>query len=487
MYLTKNLSVLKFPRKTPRFLSISSKKLALTIHDIPRPKGLPLIGTKLEFIAAGSGTKIHEYVDNRHKQLGPIFCEKLGGSTDLVFVSDPMLIKVLFLSLEGKYPVHILPEPWVLYEKLYGSKRGLFFMNGNEWLQNRRIMNKHLLREGSEKLFEIPVKTTVQKFVQRWKVEANKSEFVPHLESEFYRLSIDVIMAVLLGNNPQLNTDKHYDTLLTTFSEAVKRIFQTTTKLYGIPVNICQKLDLKVWRDFKESVDVSLSLAHKLVTEIMQGEKSNGLINILREENMKDEIVKKIIGDFVIAAGDTTAYTTLWSLLLLSRNENAVKDLIFNENTSGTNVIKEAMRLYPVAPFLTRILPKDCVLGSYTFNKGTPIIASIYTSGRDEQNFSRAKEFLPYRWDRNDPRKKDLLNHVSSASLPFALGARSCIGKKLAMLQLTEVVTQVTKNFKYACINKDEIHANTSQVLVPDRDIKLVFSLREHKSTTACD
>lgn len=69
-----------------------------------------------------------------------------------------------------------------------------------------------------------------------------------------------VIMAVLLGNNPQLNTDKHYDSLLTTFSEAVKRIFQTTTKLYGIPVNICQKLDLKVWRDFKESVDVSLSL-----------------------------------------------------------------------------------------------------------------------------------------------------------------------------------------------------------------------------------
>lgn len=48
-------------------------------------------------------------------------------------------------------------------------------------------------------------------------------------------------------------------------------------------------------------------LAHKLVTEIMQQEKSNGLINILRGENMSDEIVKKIIGDFVIAAGDTVS------------------------------------------------------------------------------------------------------------------------------------------------------------------------------------
>lgn len=75
----------------------------------------------------------------------------------------------------------------------------------------------------------------------------------------------------------------------------------------------------------------------------------------------------------------------------------------------------------------------------------TPIIASIYTSGRDEQNFSRANEYLPYRWDRNDARKNELVNHVTSASLPFALGARSCIGKKLAMLQMTELISQVNK------------------------------------------
>lgn len=57
MYLRKNLCVLKAPQKATRLLSISGKKLALTIQDIPRPKSLPLIGTKLEFIAAGSGTK----------------------------------------------------------------------------------------------------------------------------------------------------------------------------------------------------------------------------------------------------------------------------------------------------------------------------------------------------------------------------------------------------------------------------------------------
>lgn len=51
--------------------------------------------------------------------------------------------------------------------------------------------------------------------------------------------------------------------------------------------------------------------------------------------------------------------------------------------------------------------------------------------------------FLPHRWDKNDPRRECIVNHVPSASLPFAMGARSCIGKKIALVQLTELVSQV--------------------------------------------
>lgn len=69
-----------------------------------------------------------------------------------------------------------------------------------------------------------------------------------------------VIIAVMLGSSSSLKPEKHYEELLTKFSEAVKKIFQTTTKLFGLPVNMCQKYNLKVWRDFKESVDISLSL-----------------------------------------------------------------------------------------------------------------------------------------------------------------------------------------------------------------------------------
>lgn len=38
---------------------------------------------------------------------------------------------------------------------------------------------------------------------------------------------------------------------------------------------------------------------------------------------------------------------------------------------------------------------------------------------------------------------------------------------------------QIVQNFEFECLNQDEIQANTSQVLVPNKDIKLAFSIRK--------
>lgn len=86
--------------------------------------------------------------------------------------------------------------------------------------------------------------------------------------------------------------------------------------------------------------------------------------------------------------------------------------------------------------------------------------------------------FLPFRWDKNDPRRKNLANHNPSATLPFALGARSCIGKKLAMMQLTEFLSQIVNNFDFKCTNSGKVFPVTSQVLVPSEPIQLKLSHR---------
>ena len=68
---------------------------------------------------------------------------------------------------------------------------------------------------------------------------------------------------------------------------------------------------------------------------------------------------------------------------------------------------------------------------------------SLYSCGRDEANFPRAQQFLPERWLRN---KRSEFEGVTNpnATLPFAMGARSCIGRKLAETQMSLTVAEVS-------------------------------------------
>ncbi|KAH9376665.1 hypothetical protein HPB48_005876 [Haemaphysalis longicornis] len=77
--------------------------------------------------APGGGRhKIHEYCDRRHRELGPIYRETLG-SVDAVFVADSALIQKVYTN-EGKFPMHMVPEAWLIYNEVKGIQRGLFFM-----------------------------------------------------------------------------------------------------------------------------------------------------------------------------------------------------------------------------------------------------------------------------------------------------------------------------------------------------------------------
>ena len=113
-------------RAVPGWLADASIRGATATTDIPSPRTLPIIGTTADLIAAGGAPKLHEYVDARHRQLGPIYRENIG-PVKSVLVADPNDMRRVF-SLEGKYPKHLLPAPWVVYNKIYGCKRGLFFM-----------------------------------------------------------------------------------------------------------------------------------------------------------------------------------------------------------------------------------------------------------------------------------------------------------------------------------------------------------------------
>lgn len=71
------------------------------------------------------------------------------------------------------------------------------------------------------------------------------------------------------------------------------------------------------------------------------------------------------------------------------------------------------------------------------------VLASLFTSGREESNFPNANDFQPCRWTREENGKLAAV-HRASASVPFALGARSCVGQKLANIQMHFLISAVS-------------------------------------------
>lgn len=95
-------------------------------EEMPTPRSLPVIGTTLDVVKFGGASRIHEYCDHRHKQLGSVYREKLG-AVEAVFVAESSLLQQVYAN-EGRYPQHMVPEAWTIYNEKHDIKRGLFFM-----------------------------------------------------------------------------------------------------------------------------------------------------------------------------------------------------------------------------------------------------------------------------------------------------------------------------------------------------------------------
>lgn len=104
--------------------------------------------------------------------------------------------------------------------------------------------------------------------------------------------------------------------------------------------------------------------------------------------------------------------------------------------------LREAMRLYPIAPFIGRFIDLNAEIGGYNIPKGTLVLGSLYSTGHDPHNFTDPQKFIPDRWLRDDNSEHKVLK--PHASIPFSMGSRSCVGKKIALYQIHSLVTKVT-------------------------------------------
>lgn len=156
-----------------------------------------------------------------------------------------------------------------------------------------------------------------------------------------------------------------------------------------------------------------------------------------------EKIVKEQIETVVIAGNETSALTLSYVLLMLAMHPHAQERVydelrsVYDTQTEDStyeqiqrlpyldSVLKEGMRLFPVAPFLVRTVCADTQLSNCTAPKDALIMLSLYNLHRNEQEWGpNAEDF--------DPDNFLLSERVSArhpySFLPFSGGPRNCIG-----------------------------------------------------------
>ncbi|RWS29023.1 cytochrome P450 315a1-like protein [Leptotrombidium deliense] len=495
---------------------------AKQFEQIPTPYSIKFIGSSVAVMQNGGAEYLHEYVDRRHKQLGPIFKDRTSvlNSTDIVFIADNKMMQSVYVN-EGKHPMHLVPESWTLYNHLKNVRRGLFFMDGSEWSHLRAILNKLFLNRETVHEYTAVFNDVVSDLLRGWTTsignaasfsnkdangENTKIAIINELEKDLYKWSIESLGSMIFGRRLGCVPNKHVACQqlrhINEFVACVQQIFVESASMTLIPARYAYKLNLPVWKRFEKAADGAIELAREYVRENIEATNDAPQLNtsvagvlqqLIAHKQIDYDLICSIIVDLFIAAADTTSHGTQWALYLLAKNPECQQKLYEEVNSVVKNdhiieekhltqmpyvkcIIKETLRMYPIAPFLSRILAKDIILGGYHIPKGKLIAMSIYTTGRDEKYFEKPNTFKPERWIRNTVRSQE--RHNAYACLPFGHGVRSCIGRRVAEVQMQLLLAKTVQKFKLYPESEKDINIKLRMITTPAEKIKLKIEER---------
>lgn len=201
-----------------------------------------------------------------------------------------------------------------------------------------------------------------------------------------------------------------------------------------------------------------------------------------RAKEIKDQITV-----LFYAGQDTTARALAWTLHFLSSEPRWVR-VIRDEARSALlndsarvdlkklamtlNVIRESMRLRPVAYAIDREFMRDDVLDCDAAGAG--VIAPIAVSNvhRALGHWDDPDEFKPTRFTQEASQGRH-----PCAYIPFGHGRRKCVGASLAELEMTLIVASFCARFDFERADNTPIRARAAVTLAPHPEIRLQLTL----------
>uniref|UniRef100_A0A3B4B640 Uncharacterized protein n=1 Tax=Periophthalmus magnuspinnatus TaxID=409849 RepID=A0A3B4B640_9GOBI len=430
---------------------------ARTLDQMPGPN---VLSFAWDLFAKRGLSRLHELQVRSMPSFGPILT---------VHIADPGLIEQV-LRQEGLHPMRSELSSWKDYRQLRGHHYGLLTAEGEEWQTVRSLLGKHMLRPKAVEAYDQTLNSVVSDLIDKLRFSRKKSGLVPDIASEFYRFGLE--------GKTHVSISSHLIFSYLSISPSLNVVLIKNYNELFLCSGLCPA---------KGHIDQRMAAEAEKVS---RGEKVEGryLTYFLSQTGLPMKTVYSNVTELLLAGVDTISSTLSWSLYELSRHPEVqsrlrgevLKVLGDRRIPNAADVaqmpllkatVKEVLRLYPVIPGNARVITeRDIQVGGYVIPKKTLITLCHFATSRDPAVFQSPDEFLPERWLNRDQ------SHHPYASVPFGVGKRSCIGRRIAELELYLAISRILLEFD---VKPDpggvSVKPMTRTLLVPESQINLQF------------
>ncbi|KAK2384697.1 cytochrome P450 CYP736A12 [Trifolium repens] len=433
----------------------------------PGPKGLPIIGSLLKL-----GPNPHQDLHQLSQKYGPIMHLRLGLVPTIV-VSSPQAAE-LFLKTHDL--VFASRPPTEAAKVISWDQRNLSFGEyGSYWRNMRKMCTLELLSHAKINSFRTMREQELDLLIKLLKEEAKNGTKVD-LSAKVSSLTADISCKMVLGRK---YLDKDLD------EKGFKAVMQEGMHLAATPnladyIPYIGTFDLQgLTRRMKALGKIFDDFFEKIIDEHIQSDNKDDnnkdFVDVMlsfvgtqeSEYRIERPNIKAIMLDMLAGSMDTSATAIEWTISELLKNPRVMKkvqneleivvgmkrkveesDLIKLEYLDM--VIKESLRLHPVAPLLVPHQSlEDCMVEDFFIPKKSRIIVNAWSIMRDPNAWTDPERFWPERFEGSNI---DVKGHDFQL-IPFGSGRRGCPGLQLGLTVIRLVVAQLVHCFDWKLPN----------------------------------
>jgi cytochrome P450/NADPH-cytochrome P450 reductase len=448
------------------------------LSPIPHPPTRPVVGNMLSLDPAAPV----QHLVRLTRELGPIFWLDMMGAP-LVIVSGHDLVDEL--SDEKRFDKAVRGS--LRRVRAVGGD-GLFTADTSEpnWSKAHNILLQPFGNRAMQSYHPSMVDIAEQ-LVKKWeRLNADEDIDVVH---DMTALTLDTIG--LCGFDYRFNSFYRRD--YHPFVESLVRSLETIMMTRGLPLE-------NLWmHKRRQTLTADVAFMNKMVDEIVAERRSNADaiearkdmlgammtgVDRVTGEQLDDVNIRYQINTFLIAGHETTSgllSCTIYALLkhpeVLKRAYEEVDRVLgpdlnarptyqqVTELTYITQILKEALRLWPPAPaYGIAPLKDETIGGKYRLKKNTFITVLVMALHRDPSVWGPNPDvFDPENFSRDAEAKRPV-----NAWKPFGNGQRACIGRGFAMHEAALAIGMILQRFRLIDIHRYQMHLKETLTIKPD-------------------